>query len=108
MIPEVSDKSKTAALPITIDLIKDMTIDNGISLLERETEALQCAITVSRTYTSAIVKPAAGPSNYKRRLHATTLVVSTSPEASQPKGHKKGPCVGPFSQSAVLRAHSDP
>jgi hypothetical protein len=82
MIPEVLDKSKAAALPITIDLIKDMTMDNGTSLLEGEEEALQYAITVSRMYTSAIVELAAGLSNYVRGLHATTPAVFTSPEAS--------------------------
>jgi hypothetical protein len=30
IIPKVSDKDKAAALPITIDLIKDMTIDNSV------------------------------------------------------------------------------
>jgi hypothetical protein len=40
MIPEVSDKGKAVAIPITIDLIKDMTIDNSTSLLEGKEEAL--------------------------------------------------------------------
>jgi hypothetical protein len=32
MMPDVLDKGKTVALPITIDLMKDMTIDNGTPL----------------------------------------------------------------------------
>jgi hypothetical protein len=64
MMPEVLGKGKAVALPITINLTKDMTIDNGISHLEGEEEALQHAITASRTYASAIIKPAASPSNY--------------------------------------------
>jgi hypothetical protein len=59
MIPEVSDKGKAVALPSTIDLTKDITIDNSTFLLEGEEEALQHAITVSRMYTSTIIEPAA-------------------------------------------------